>query len=62
MAWWKKDANPDPGWYYNTRTGEVERGHQARGIDLLGPYPDEATARRALEIARERNDKADEQE
>jgi hypothetical protein len=25
----------------------------------LGPYPDEATARRALEIARERTRKAD---
>ncbi|WP_116205202.1 hypothetical protein [Amycolatopsis circi] len=41
-------------WYYNTRTNEVEHGRQARGVDRLGPYPDEATARRALELARER--------
>ncbi|MET9259054.1 hypothetical protein [Amycolatopsis sp. NPDC004079] len=41
-------------WFYNTRTNEVERGRQARGVDRLGPYPDEATARRALELARER--------
>ena len=25
----------------------------------MGPYPDEATAKRALEIAKERNDAAD---
>jgi len=54
-----KDPNPDPGWYYNTRTNEVEHLERGRGIDLLGPYPDEATARRALEIARERTRKAD---
>ncbi|MCG3754991.1 hypothetical protein [Amycolatopsis sp. Poz14] len=47
-------------WYYNTRTNEVERGRQARGVDRLGPYPDEATARRALELARERT-KAEDQ-
>lgn len=59
MAWLKKDPNPDPGWYYNTRTGEVEHLERSRSIDLLGPYPDEATARRALEIARERTEAAD---
>lgn len=53
------DPNPDTGWYYNTRTGEVEHLERSRAIDLLGPYPDEATARRALEIARERTRKAD---
>ncbi|GAB3361102.1 hypothetical protein [Amycolatopsis echigonensis] len=47
-------------WYYNTRTNEVERGRQSRGVDRLGPYPDEATARRALELARERT-KAEDQ-
>ncbi|MFD2467454.1 hypothetical protein [Amycolatopsis silviterrae] len=46
-------------WYYNTRTHEVERGRQSRGVDRLGPYPDEATARRALELARERTEAAD---
>jgi hypothetical protein len=53
------DPNPDEGWYFNTRTGEVEHHDRSRSIDLLGPYPDEATARRALEIARERTKKAD---
>ncbi|MFI5612320.1 hypothetical protein [Amycolatopsis sp. NPDC051903] len=53
------DPNPDPGWYYNTRTHEVEHLQRSRSIDLLGPYPDEATARRALEIARERTKQAD---
>ncbi|WP_091450472.1 hypothetical protein [Actinokineospora iranica] len=58
-----RDDNPAPGWYYNTRTGEVEHGTLSRAIDRLGPYPDRATAERALEIARERTraaDKADE--
>ncbi|KID27966.1 hypothetical protein [Prauserella rugosa] len=54
-----KDANPPSGWWYNTRTGEVEHGEVSRSIDLLGPYPDEATARQALEIARSRTEEAD---
>ena len=53
------DPNPDQGWYYNTRTKEVEHLERSRSIDLLGPYPDEATARRALDIARERTQQAD---
>lgn len=46
-------------WYFNTITGEVEHHKRSRGMDLLGPYPDEATARRAVEIAHERNRRAD---
>jgi hypothetical protein len=53
------DPNPDQGWYYNTKTNQVEHLERGRAIDLLGPYPDEATARRALEIARERTKQAD---
>ncbi|WP_018686316.1 hypothetical protein [Actinokineospora enzanensis] len=53
------DDNPDPGWYYNTRTGQVEHGTLSRRVDLLGPYPDRATAERALEIAHERTAAAD---
>ncbi|MCD2195298.1 hypothetical protein LQ327_18170 [Actinomycetospora endophytica] len=40
--------------------------HRVEGVDgcsapeRLGPYPDEATAARALEIVRERNEAADE--
>lgn len=60
MGWRKKDANPPSGWWYNTRTGEIEHGEVSRSIDLLGPYPDEATARQALEIAQARTEAADE--
>lgn len=55
----RKDPNPDKAWYFNTKTGEVEHLELSRSIDRLGPYPDEATARRALEIARERTRAAD---
>jgi hypothetical protein len=54
-----EDPNPDTQWWYNTRTGEVEHGEVSRSIDRLGPYPDEATARNALEIARRRTQQAD---
>lgn len=46
-------------WYYNVTTGEVTKGKVAHSLDRMGPYPDEATARRALEIAAERNAAAD---
>lgn len=65
MALHRKDSDPDRGWYYNTRTNQVEHLERSRGVDLLGPYPDEATAKRALEIAQERTraaDKADAEE
>lgn len=54
------DSNPDPGWYYCTKHNRVEHGQTCRAADLLGPYPDKATAERALEIARERTQAADE--
>jgi len=51
----------DPnGWYYCLRHRDVERGAGCRALDRMGPYPDEATAARALEIARERTAAADE--
>lgn len=53
------DDTGSEGWYYNTISGEVEHREHSRGMDLLGPYPDEATARRAPEIAHERAEKAD---
>lgn len=53
------DNNPDQGWYFNTRTNQVEHGELGRAVDRLGPYPDEETAKRALEIARERTEAAD---
>lgn len=56
------DANPPEGWWFNTRTGEVEHGHLSRSIDRLGPYPDRETAERALELARERTRAEDERD
>lgn len=52
----------DEGWYYCTADGSVRQGKQARGLDRLGPYPDEATAGNALEIAAARTRAADEQD
>ncbi|WOC11519.1 aminotransferase class IV [Gordonia sp. MP11Mi] len=49
-------------WYYRISTGEVTRGKVANVFDRMGPYPDEATARRALEIASARNAAADERD
>jgi hypothetical protein len=53
------DSNPDPGWYYCTKHHRVEHGQTCKIGDLLGPYPDKATAERALEIAAERTKAAD---
>jgi hypothetical protein len=55
-----KDKNPPPGWYYCTKHNRVEHLEVCKAADRLGPYPDEATAARALEIARERTASADE--
>ena len=51
-------------WWYNNKTGEVEKGAQSLGMDRDGPYDSEAEARRAPEIARERSREwdADEEE
>ncbi|TCO58717.1 hypothetical protein [Actinocrispum wychmicini] len=54
------DPTPDPGWYYCTKHNRVEHGMICRAADLLGPYPDEATAARALQIAKDRTKAADE--
>ncbi|WP_169515251.1 hypothetical protein [Gordonia shandongensis] len=50
----------DNEWYYNIATGEVTRGKVGDVFNRMGPYPDEATARRALDIAAARNAAADE--
>lgn len=46
-------------WYYDVTTGEVSKGKVPNALNRMGPYADEATARRALEIAAERNAAAD---
>lgn len=48
------------GWFYCLTHQTVEQGKGCKGPDRMGPYPDEATAARALEIARERTRAADE--
>jgi len=47
------------GWYFNVVTRKVEHHDRSKGSDLLGPYPDEATASRALEITHERAQRND---
>ncbi|MDV2475185.1 hypothetical protein ACFWDA_12450 [Rhodococcus zopfii] len=49
----------DDGWYYDVSTGEVSQGKDPSALNRMGPYPDRATAERALEIAAERNKAAD---
>ncbi|GEE00978.1 hypothetical protein nbrc107696_14240 [Gordonia spumicola] len=52
----------DTQWYYQISTGAVTKGKVGDVFDRMGPYPDEATARRALEIAAARNAAADAQD
>lgn len=52
-------------YWYNTKTGQVESEideQRARSADLLGPYGNADEATRALEIAREKTKRWDEQE
>ncbi|WP_189059688.1 hypothetical protein [Longimycelium tulufanense] len=52
-------AAPESGWYYCLKHNRAEQGFECRAQDRMGPYPDEATAKRALEIARERTERED---
>ena len=36
-------------YWYNTRTGEVEKGKQSLATDLIGPFETEAEAQRGPE-------------
>lgn len=49
----------DGDWYFCLEDHSVRKGKQARGFERMGPYPDEATARNALQIAKARNKAAD---
>lgn len=58
-----EDEQPDAGggeWYFNIRTGEVERGALSDWTQRIGPYPSESDARAALALARRRNQEWDE--
>ncbi|MDO5635268.1 MAG: SPOR domain-containing protein [Micrococcus sp.] len=45
--------------WYNVRTGEVERGAQSDWSQLLGPYGSEAEARSAMDRVRANNEAHD---
>ncbi|WHT21153.1 hypothetical protein N8J89_08840 [Crossiella sp. CA-258035] len=49
------------GWYFCLRHHEVEHGLGCKAAERMGPYPDQATAERALDISKERNEAADAQ-
>jgi hypothetical protein len=49
----------DDAWYYCLRHHRAEQGKRCWFADRMGPYPDRATAERALDIVRERNARAD---
>lgn len=53
-------AATDEKWFYCVKHHTVEPEEGCRAEDRLGPYPDRATAARALEIVAERNKAADE--
>ncbi len=44
-------------WFYNLKTGQVEPEGQSKGKELLGPFPDQASAANALETVREREER-----
>ena len=47
-------------WYFCLKHRQVEQEAGCRAADRLGPYPDRETAARALEIAEQRTEAADE--
>ena len=52
-----------PQFWFNVRTGRVETVFdKSQSKDLLGPYPTEAAAEHALQTARERTEKWDEED
>jgi len=46
-------------WYYCLKHQRAEQGMRCWFRDRMGPYPDQATAERALDIARARNERED---
>jgi hypothetical protein len=57
-------ASPEPAqFWYNLRTGRVETNYdKGQGKDLMGPYPTQAEAERALQAAHERTRRWDEED
>ena len=48
------EDTPQDKWWYCLKHKRVEHGAGCPNKMRMGPYPDEATAQRALELARER--------
>ncbi|WP_447005808.1 hypothetical protein ACRAKI_04630 [Saccharothrix isguenensis] len=53
-------ASDPNAWYYCLTHQTVERGVGCRGADRMGPYPDQASAQHALDLARQRTKAEDE--
>ena len=49
-------------WWYNHKTGEVERGPQSLGMHRDGPFDSAEDAARAPEIAKKRSEEWAEEE
>jgi hypothetical protein len=53
----------EPQFWFNVSSGQVEETeNKSQSKDLLGPYPTRAEAERALQTARERTEKWDEED
>lgn len=51
----KLNTEPEKYWF-NTKTGEVEKGRQAMAMDRVGPFDTEAEAVQALEKLQQRSE------
>ncbi|SDZ83644.1 hypothetical protein SAMN02910418_00343 [Bowdeniella nasicola] len=49
-------------YYYVIATGEVEEGRQSGASGRMGPYPTREAAEHAMQIAKERNEKWEEED
>ena len=48
-------GEPDPDFWVNLRTGEVEQGRQSPAADRMGPYRTREAAQHASDTADQRN-------
>lgn len=55
-------AHADEQWFFNPSTGQVTKGKVAGWNNRMGPYDSKELAENAFEIAKKRNDAADQAE
>lgn len=55
-------ANADEQWFFDPVTGEVTEGKVSGWKNRMGPYDSKELAENAFEIAKKRNDAADQAE